>query len=487
MRSLAQTMPQNNGALLSTERTIGHSADRDGRYCRVVDSLTVFDEPLDFRSLCARVIGANTDYLVMDLDRTTHLDRNLGELLGWEIEAYRAYGMDRLNALDANRVLERLFLDPRTPLRTLAYLLNGVASWAYPGLTYLFGVKLASRMPRLEKWTYRQFGPEAVTILQRCIQTAMLHKVAGLNRQDLYHLAERVWNRVSDDQVIEREDITWLRSRFPRLRIVITSASPQPMLEVARNALDVDDVLYSGATETEDSFQSPFHVNRCYRTGPLDQLSTPENVTINSGRQKIERLIQQFPNFGRPDCNVVGISDTRHGEDHCWAQFFTRVVDVNSNAPYAPIVAHDSPLRDVYSARLLSRSQRRGNREIQGMVGPIRRIEGDALRNKLGSHVNRIEAHAREYAQIRTATSEGLDSLERAAACAVEDIANAVEYFNGADESTRSKGLQALRSRLRDEARLRRAHAKLHRPLSMHQYAIVEELRDARSQIDASA
>jgi len=486
MRSLAQTMPQNEGAPLTVERTIGHSADRNGRYCRVVDSLTVFDEPIDFRGLCTRVIDAKTDYLVLDLDRTTHLDRNLGELLGWEIEAYRAYGMDRLNELDANRVLERLFLDRRTPLRTLSYLLNGVASWAYPGLTYLIGVKLASRSPRLERWTYRQFGPEAVTILQRCIQTAMLHKIAGLNRQDLYHLAERVWNRVSADQVIEREDIAWLRSRFPRLRTIITSASPQPMLEFARNALGVDGVLYSSATETEDSFQAPFHVNRRYRTGPLDQISTPENVSINSGRQKIERLIQQYPDFGKPGCNVVGISDTRHGEDHCWAQFFTRVVDVNSNAPYVPIVAHDSPLRDVYSARLLSRSQRQGDHSIQRLVGPTRRIEGDALRTKLAPHVNQIEAHAREYDRVRSATSDGLDALERAGLTAVKDIANAVENFNVASASTRNKDLQTLRSRLRDEARLRRAYAKMHRPLSMHQYAIVEELRAARTRIDES-
>ena len=34
----------------------------------------------------------------------------------------------------------------------------------------------------------------------------------------------------------------------------------------------------------------------------------------------------------------VGITDTGHGEDHCWRDHLTALVDLNSTTPFPPIV-----------------------------------------------------------------------------------------------------------------------------------------------------
>ena len=51
---------------------------------RVVHRFVDHGAPLSFRELCARVLEEETDYLILDLDKTTHLGRNLGELLAWD-------------------------------------------------------------------------------------------------------------------------------------------------------------------------------------------------------------------------------------------------------------------------------------------------------------------------------------------------------------------------------------------------------------------
>ena len=58
------------------------------RRTRVAERLVIHGAPVDFRELCRRTVPANTRYLVLDLDRTLHLGRNMGELLGFEVAAW---------------------------------------------------------------------------------------------------------------------------------------------------------------------------------------------------------------------------------------------------------------------------------------------------------------------------------------------------------------------------------------------------------------
>src|SRR5689334_1777181 len=112
------------------------------RQTRLADRLVIHGEPIDFRELCRRAVPTDARYLVLDLDRTTHLARNLGELLGWEVGAYHAYGPDHLAAAEARRKPGRFFVDRRRPLAALRYLAIGARMWAYPGLFYLLFGKI---------------------------------------------------------------------------------------------------------------------------------------------------------------------------------------------------------------------------------------------------------------------------------------------------------------------------------------------------------
>jgi hypothetical protein len=85
---------------------------------------------------------------------------------------------------------------------------------------------------------------------------------------------------------------------------------------------------------------------------------------INSGTAKIDRLREICPRLFDPKTNVLAITDTSYGEDHCWTEHFACVVDINSPTPFAPIVSHGSPARAVHSATVLTREER--DRRAQG-------------------------------------------------------------------------------------------------------------------------
>ena len=73
------------------------------RRIRPADRFVLHGEPKSFRELCRRAVPRDARYLVLDLDRTIHLGRNMGELLGWEVAAWHAYGRERLAEVDARR------------------------------------------------------------------------------------------------------------------------------------------------------------------------------------------------------------------------------------------------------------------------------------------------------------------------------------------------------------------------------------------------
>ena len=296
---------------------------------RVVDRFVDHGAPLSFRDLCARVLHEEHDYLILDLDKTTHLGRNLGELLAWELCAYEAYG-ESLTGRRARRWFGgRLVLDWSQPVKLAGYLAAGARRWAWAGIYYLVWGKLASGIPALRRLAYSRFGPEPTTAVQRRPQMVALTHLATADETLLHDLARRVWRRHVSDQVIAREDLDWIRSRSPGIEILLSSASPKAMLDVAVEELGADGATYS----------------------------IPERV--NSGRAKIARLRETYPRVFDPDVNVLAITDTSYGEDHCWTEHFASVIDVNSPTPFPPIVTRASRTQEVHSAVLLTREERR--------------------------------------------------------------------------------------------------------------------------------
>lgn len=310
---------------------------------RVVERFVDHGAPVSFRELCARVLEDRPDYLILDLDKTTHLGRNLGELLAWELCAHEVYG-DSVTGRRLRRWFGgRVVLDWSQPSRLVRYLVTGAQRWAMPGIHYLIWGKLASKVSWLRRRAYGRFGPHPITAVQRRPQMVALSHLATADDALLGTLARRVWNRQSPDQVISREDLDWVRARSPGIQIILSSASPKAMLDVAVEELGADGATYS----------------------TIDR--------INSGAAKIERLRQVCPSVFDDDANVLAMTDTSYGEDHCWAEHFASVVDINSPTPFAAIVPQASPTRAVHSATVLTHDElRRRSRGDAGYLDPRR-------------------------------------------------------------------------------------------------------------------
>jgi hypothetical protein len=316
---------------------------------RIVDSIWIARTPLPFREVCERAVPPDARLVVLDLDRTLHLGRNIGELLGWEISAWRAYGPSYLTDLEPRRAAGRWCIDLRRPRALVRYLWGAGRVWLSPGLYYLLWCKLAARFALLRRRSYARFGPEPVHAVQRRPQDVLFAQMASLPAATVRELAARVWERHACDLTVEREDLAWLRARCPGVRIVLSSASPQEVAEIAARALGFDDAIGS----------SPGR--------------------INGGRAKLEELRARYPALREAGATTVGISDTGYGEDHCWTEAFTHVVDVNSTSPFPPIVPAASPLRAIFSAPILTRAEKEARARGVPWLDPRRdRAEGGA-------------------------------------------------------------------------------------------------------------
>ncbi len=466
-----------------------------GRLTRFVDRMSILGHPVSFRELCERTIPSRTRYIVFDLDRTLHLGRNMGELLGWEICAHLSYGPSYLDELEAGRTGGRIYLERSRLLGSLRYTLLALRHWGPPGLFYLLWGKLAAYAAPLKRRSYRRFGPEPVRAIQRIPQHALLHRIASLPQATVRELAARVWNRYRPDQTVEREDIAWLRQHCPGVRIIISSASPQPTLEIGAEDLGVDDIVYSSLEEHEGRLSAPCDLGRFSRPEAVPhRISPPSKQRINAGRGKLDELFARYPELRDPAVGSVGISDTSYGEDHCWAEAFTQLIDVNSSTPFPPIVAEGAPVRSIVSAALLTRKEKQAHaagdptyldpRRKPATRGPGRELVRAELEALLASVHEVVEKLAHELG-TRTRHLAGDRALQvREAADAEQAIEHAVSAFNSAAGATRVAAMLTLKQRLDGRAAATRRLARLERPLSEIAFSLAQELGRSRTLLD---
>lgn len=462
------------------------------RRIRLVDRLVVHGDIIGFRELCERAIPPETRYLVLDLDRTVHLGRNMGELLGWELCALEGYGLDRLVEVEPRRPLSRLFLEWSRPMSVLRYLTITARTWTRPGLIYFFCGKLPTHLEFARRASFRIFGPEPVAAVQQVAQLRLLEQMSAVPISLLRTLAQRVWDRYAGDQVIEREDLAWLRSRCPKIRIIMTSASPQPNLEVASEALGLDDVIYSEIAEHGGYFSSPYQLGR--RSGAREprRIAGPSQVRINSGQAKVTALLERYPDLMDPAVVSVGMSDTGYGEDHCWAGLFTCVVDVNSSTPFPPIVPATSPIEEIHSAAVLSRSERMRRADGDHGYRDPRRAPGatlghafapNALWGQLRLTVDALESLAVRYEEYTRSLEGARDLLRREREDVESRITAVTAAFNAGSGTDRAALLAQLRRLLRKQRSVRRRLARLERPLAELAFAMNGLLARSRAQL----
>jgi hypothetical protein len=427
---------------------------------RLVESFWMAREPITFRALCERAVPPETRLLVLDLDRTLHLGRNMGELLGWEVNAHQAYGRKYLDALEPRRAIGRWYLERAHPFGALRYLWGAFRVWGPPGFFYLLWLKLAGRVALLRRRSYLRFGPEPVSVVQRVPQYVLLRQLASLPDELVRELAARVWARHRQDLVVEREDVAWLRQRCPGIRVVLSSASPQQVVEAASAELGVDEVIGSALHR------------------------------INSGRAKLETLRARFPHLlGAPGVMTVGISDTGYGEDHSWTEAFTHVVDVNSTSGFPPIVTACSPLRRVFSAQLLTRAEKDARARGEAWLDPRRRPASGGDSRELGAAELRallapVRSAAERLARELDTRQRQLGAvLERTRAeCAAVDRAleAAVGEALAASRKHRRTLLRAIKARIAAEVR----GARGARPVSEVAFQLALTLERSRELVE---
>ncbi|MBW2527431.1 MAG: hypothetical protein JRI23_24830 [Deltaproteobacteria bacterium] len=491
----ARLSQQGTGISVPTGHPILEAALEGPPYSRLVDELVIHHGLISFRQLCERAVPPSTRYLVFDLDKTLHLGRNLGELLGWELGALQSYGEDFLEAIEEGRGRNRLVLDPQRPLATVRYFLRGMRLWTYPGLLYLLTVKLGTRSARVRPWLYRWFGRNPVEAIQDVPRMAVMHQLADVPMATLRLLATRIWRRYAADQVVQEEDVAWLRRRCPRLRILLSSASPQPVVEVAARELDVDDVFYTAVEQREGYLSAPYAMSRLFLLGDdPKRISPPSEVVVNAGAAKMGRLLERYPDFMDPGVETIGITDTSYGEDHSWSSYFDRVVDINSPSPFVPIIAADSPLSTIHSAKVMTRAElsepslreaREGAIEHggAGTAEGITRYAASQLASELAGTLDAVESLAASFRAEAAALRPRREALQ----AQLDSVQNAIERdvirFDVGSIFERPRALRRLRRHLRKHRSIQVELLRVERPLSQLSCSLDELLASSRARL----
>lgn len=476
---------------LSRQFRVAPTVRPDERRARLVDRVVIHQRPVDFRTLCEQAIPPDTRYLVLDLDRTFHFGRNLGELLGWEVCAYMAYGGEYLRSARDHRAPTRFLFDWSRPWAVVRYLVRGARLWAYPGLFYFFMVKLGMRLGFVRPWLYRRFGVDPVEAVQQVPRTALMHHLSDLPIDTLRELSADIWRRFEGDQVIQASDLAWLRQRCPNVRIIISSASPQPVLEAAAAQLHVDDIFYTAVEEHEGYLSAPYNLHRLFMLLRAPRrISPPSTTHVNAGEAKMAKLIERFPDFADAGVHTVGITDTSYGEDHAWANYFKTVIDINSPTPFAPIVAASSPLREIHSARVLTRDQMdasaaRSQSSTQNADRSDKTLAGAELYARLKSILPRFETLLARYTAEADAVEDKRRRLESLIDALAGDIEREVNSFNTARGSERRRSLRRLYSYSRANRALHRQVARVERRVAEVTHALTHLLEVSREMLDA--
>lgn len=459
----------------------------DARRTHLAERVVLHGAPIDFRTLCERAVPTDTQFIVLDLDRTVHLGRNMGELLGWELGALNAYGAGALAELEPTRPRGRLLLAWQFPLGLARYTAAGVRNWAVPGLTYFFWGKLASSREALRRRSFLRFGPEPVRNVQRIPQTALLSLLSAVPVDTLTKLAHAVWQRHASEQVIAAADIAWLRTRCPGVKIILSSASPAPMVAVAARELGVDDYAASSCECHDGYLEAPVEGLR----GVPRRLAPPSRVTINTGVAKIEDLARRCPEALAPGARAVGITDTGYGEDHAWADHFARVIDINSDSPFLPIVQAGSPLREIHSAAVLTAWEREhGALDPRRKVvpkGPPRELSRDEIARKVAPFAERAESLARAYEDADQLVDVARGEVQSAARELSQKLDDAVAAYNAAAPEAQHLLLAALAPLRAAESALLEKLRVVERPLSEIAFTLTRTLEAAREALVADA
>jgi hypothetical protein len=355
---------------------------------------------------------------------------------------------------------------------------------------------MAEASPTTRRVRAQLFGEDAYLYVQTLPRLGLLHDLAGMTLDEARELATRVFRRQAPYQVIERSDLEWLRERCPGVKIILSSASPQPMVEAAARELGIDATFYAGTEVVDGRISAPYQMSPIFlHPRQPHHISPPSACQDNSGLTKVERLVETFPDI--LEAETVGITDTWHGDDHCWAQHFKRVIDINSLSPFPPLVSVDSPVREIHSAQVLTRGERELREQGEpGYTSPRRKkfasehacdLDGQQIAQRLGQTARRVDDLADSRVRLEAEISERVGRVASAADKTLSRIEQVVAAYNDAEPSARDRWLEALGKLVRRLNADRRQRARVERPLSELALEYSLALEESRAKVTAVA
>ena len=460
---------------------------------RFVDRWLLGRRPIEAHELLQEVVDSSTRYLVLDLDKTIHKNRNIGELLGWELNAYRSYGVHYQQLAQHRYQGRKLVFLWHHPLGLLKYFWRGLRLWAFPGLYYLIYGKVLFHFPLTRSWIYRRFGPDPIAVIQEFPRQVLLHEMARYPKSLLRQLTENLWQRFAADQVFEKRHFETLKRRHPQLKIILSSASPEVVLQVAKEKLAVDHIHYTAIEASEQFYLPPTSfLGSLYRFRRPMVFAKPDSMEPNASLNKVQRLAKAYPDFLQPSVVKVGISDTSHGEDFYWSTVFTRLVDVNSPQPFSPIVAEDSPLQDLISCQLMSQSERRRYLYDEASASGIESNAPDEqesfqivtrseLARLLLPVLQRCQSRYVEYVRGLLALRPVLGRLISQSRSLRLRLSRAVQRYNRASDQRKKSCFVEVSHLVRDEQSLYQKMLCVLKPLSERRRRYLDELYEARN------
>ena len=452
--------------------------NRPSRY-RLVERYVVHDSCVPLAERVASILPSDTEYVVLDLDRTVHLGVTIGERLGWEITVDPACTEQSDDAENPSPLFS-----VRSPFKTAQSLARGLRYWGAPGLLYAGTVRLGDRWTAWHRSLMLTLGPGYVERVQSLLRKVLMSSASGYTRAQLETFCERAWRRWEQRLVVDAAVVDAIRDHCPRLRaILLSSASTAPTVEHAAGKLGVDGFVSSGVDLYADGdteiFSAPVGLPRALGRRRPRFFSRPGAVVHNAAVNKVNLLHVHYPEVFAPGTLSVGITDNNYGEDRTWPDHFTHTVALNSRHPFSPFVASSSPCASIQMVDALPAGMTATEKSL-AWHGRLRAgvYDRGALSVHLGpGPLEHIEAAVAQLRAARENAAQAVDASYRAGLIAVGTaLSEAVERYNTASARQRAtiaremarltRRARRMRSRLaragRDCARIQHELERLH-------------------------
>lgn len=475
----------------------GMHRDNQGRHVKTVDKYKIYGAPLDFRELCGRLVRPETKYLVLDLDGTFHKGLNPGVMLGFELCAYQAYGLDYMESMDDKNRLGSIVLNWKDQAAQSRYAKKGAKRWLLPGVLYYSLARVGWKASPVRKTIRQTLGPHAMDRMLALMRLSLMHQMAGVPAEDVHKLVRSLWKRHADRQVIEPEDIQWLRDSFPNLKIIVSSASPRALLQVVQEQFPVHDIFATEVETINGKTSSPHWMHPVFGSGQPKRIAPPASLRQNAYYNKIKYLALKYPDFMDSGVHTVGITDTKHGEDYPWSEYFKCVADINSPDPFSPLVSTASPLKEIHSAKIKTRrdkeeAESKENAQPWDMPSPTPSSENfefskQDLEDILINELAKAEALAIKCYDAVPRVVEDLGAMAGESFAINQALENVIIGYNASLGADRDLYFERVQEALKQTYRLNRQLNSRMNPVSKRWSEIEKIMESARSKIHKKA